>query len=104
MKVLKRVDTSNWSYKRTCTICESELQVEKGDVKYKYHRGDQRDPDYETWHATCPVCQNEFPVPEKELSKALKVEIKSGKLTSPGITYVDLFEDLFEDKKSAVNK
>jgi hypothetical protein len=93
MKVLKKVDTSNWSYKHTCATCESELQAEKGDIKYQYHNGLYSDSDYETWNAECPVCQNEFPIPDKELSKALKVEIRSGKLAYPGVSYVDQFAD-----------
>jgi hypothetical protein len=86
MKVLKKVDTSNWSYKHTCAVCESELQADKGDINYKYHMGDGRDPSFETWDARCPVCQHEFAIPDKELSKALKAEIRA-------ITYVDQFTD-----------
>jgi len=93
MKILKRVDTNNWSYKYTCTQCESELEVEKGDIKYQFHSGYGRETDYETWTATCPVCQNHFHIPDKNFSSALKVEIKSGKLSSPGTVYLDQFED-----------
>ena len=56
MKVLKKINTDNWKYKILCSQCDSELEAEKGDVKYEYHDGDCRDPGYETWDIICPVC------------------------------------------------
>lgn len=75
MKIIKAPDT-NWTRKHTCANCTAELEVEKGDVKYRYHSGDSRDPSYETWTATCPICKTDFNIPEANLPKAVQVEIK----------------------------
>ena len=75
MKIIKAPDT-NWSRKHTCSNCTAELELDKGDVKYQYHSGDFRDPSYETWTATCPVCHTNFNVPESSIPKAVQVEIK----------------------------
>lgn len=88
MKVLKAPSTV-WSYKHTCIGCEAELEVEKGDVKYHNYPGDYRDPSYETWTAKCPICDKEITVPLAKIPKAVQLEIKSGKLPSPGTTYVN---------------
>lgn len=75
MKIIKAPDT-NWTRKHTCVNCTAELEVEKSDVKYTYHTGDYRDPSYETWTATCPICKTDFNIPESSLPKAVQVEIK----------------------------
>lgn len=75
MKVLKAPDT-NWTRKHTCSTCTAELEVEKTDVTYQFHSGDMRDPSYETWTATCPLCKTSFNIPESSLPKAVQVEIK----------------------------
>ena len=75
MKVIKAPDL-NWTRKHTCSTCTAELEVEKSDVKYQYHSGDQRDPSYETWTATCPICKVDFHIPESSIPKGVQVEIK----------------------------
>jgi len=81
MKVLKRPDTS-WSYKHTCAQCTAELEVEKSDVKYHHYSGDFREPEYETWQATCPVCSSVFSINEKNIPKIVQIEIKSNRTAS----------------------
>ncbi len=76
MKVLKRPDTA-WSYKHTCSTCTAELEVEKSDVKFSSYPGDFREPGYETWSATCPICQHGFNIPVTAIPKAVQVEIKN---------------------------
>ena len=76
MKVLKRPDT-NWSIKHTCANCTAELEVEKNDVKFHSYPGDFRDPGYETWSATCPVCSAGFDIAVAKIPKAVQVEIKN---------------------------
>lgn len=93
MKVIKKVDTSGWNIKHTCTTCESELEIEKGDIKYEYHSGYQRDPDYVSWTTKCPVCNQHIDISIKSIPKVVQVEIKNGKIPSPGVSYVDQFED-----------
>lgn len=77
MKIVKKAD-STWSYDHTCVGCDSELQLEKSDVNYKYHSGDQRDctSSYETYTAICPVCRNGFDIPQEKMSKIVKLEIQ----------------------------
>lgn len=75
MKILKQPDT-NWSHKHTCSKCDAELEVEKTDVKYVYCSGYGREPDYDYWTATCPVCSESFHVPVTKIPKAVQVEIK----------------------------
>lgn len=90
MKILKKPDT-NWSLRHTCTNCTAELEVEKGDVKYHSYPGDQRDPGYDTWTATCPVCSALIDVPVSKIPKAVQVEIKRG-LASSGLSYGGPFD------------
>jgi len=75
MKVLKQPDTT-WSMKHTCTHCTAELEVEKSDVKFTSYPGDFRDPGYDTWTATCPVCSNAFHIKEATIPKVVQIEIK----------------------------
>jgi hypothetical protein len=88
MKILKAPSTI-WGYKQTCVGCEAQLEVEKGDVKYQFHSGMGRENDYESWTAQCPICEREIMVPVSKIPKAIQIEIKKGKLPSPGITYAD---------------
>jgi hypothetical protein len=90
MKIIKRPD-STWSYKHTCKQCTAELEVEKGDVKHHSYNGDQREPGYETWQATCPVCSSAFDIPINVIPKIVQIEIKNG-LPSAGTTYGGPFD------------
>lgn len=85
MKILKRPDTA-WSLKHTCSHCTAELEVEKGDVKHNSYPGDFREPGYETWSATCPICSVSFDIPVTKIPKAVQVEIKRG-LPAAGTSY-----------------
>ena len=81
MKVLKMPDT-NWTYKHTCEKCTAELEVEKSDVIHKSYLGDPREPGYETWQATCPVCNSVINVPINSIPKPVQLEISRGKLNT----------------------
>jgi hypothetical protein len=80
MKVLKKVDTSDWKYRFTCTKCDSELEAEAKDVLCRHHpdSSDMREsyPAYDTFHVLCCVCNNERTVPDKDIPKALQHEVK----------------------------
>lgn len=86
MKVIQMPNTS-WSHKHTCANCTAVLEVEKTDVKYYSYPGDQREPGYETWSATCPVCRVQFNIPETNIPKPVQVEIKQGKLNNDNGPY-----------------
>lgn len=73
MKILKRPNT-NWSYKHTCSQCDAELEVEKGDVYYAAH--DAGPGPSESWSAYCPICTQCISIPKSDIPKAVQVEIK----------------------------
>ena len=78
MKVLKTTDITEWNYKHICNTCDSELEVEGKDIKYTYHDScDPREPSYETWQATCPICKESFNIPADKIPKLIRVEAKS---------------------------
>lgn len=105
MKVLKTADTSKWSYKFTCPQCESLLEAERGDVKYEHHDGCIRDPDYDTWTVSCPICQRSQNIPEKDIPKALQVQIKNKQFANPGVSYtVSSSDDLSDNKQNPWTK
>src|SRR5271169_4737576 len=93
MKVLKKIDTTLWRYRQICVKCESELEAEPGDVLYHYYPGDCRDPGYETWTITCPVCSHVIDVPPSKIPKAVQVVIQKGKLPHSGTQYIDQWTD-----------
>lgn len=77
MKILKKKDLSNWSYKHTCYTCESELEVEKDDLKYLYYEGDQREPSYTVYQFECPVCHQASEIPDTKIPKLIQIETKN---------------------------
>jgi hypothetical protein len=89
MKIIKKVDVSGWSRPHTCTKCDSQLEVEKGDLIYYYYAGDQRDPSYESFSAKCPVCNDSFCVPNDAIPKIIRLEVKAkgASSTSSGAYY-----------------
>jgi len=72
MKILSKIDVSNWSYNHKCEYCDTELEVDKSDLYC--HRGGQRDGD--SYYADCPVCHHRFYIAERLLPKLLRLEIK----------------------------
>lgn len=84
MKVIKKQDVSGWSFKHTCTKCDSELEADSKDVKYSHYAGDQREPGYETFSASCAVCHQSFNIPASNIPKLLQVEIKQRSTSTHG--------------------
>ena len=70
MKIIKKYDTATWSYNFTCSSCETEMEVEKSDLKYVY---DFRDGDYVTF--SCPTCKRDACLIAKFLPKAIILEL-----------------------------
>lgn len=91
MKVIKKEDISNWTYKYTCSNCDSELEVESGDLKYTRHDGDMREPGYDKYTANCAVCSNMFTILESKIPKLIKLAAKNKSSSSPrgGNSYFD---------------
>lgn len=90
MKVIKKVDVSDWSHKHKCSNCDTELEVESKDVSaYVYNDYYHSEDDVEKYSAKCPVCENIFEIP---IGIILKIELKkkyeASKLKSSS-TYYD---------------
>lgn len=77
MKVIKKQDTTNWSYKHNCSNCESELEVESRDVVYYFYSScDPRESSYASYQASCAVCQKTFTIPSAKIPKLIQLEAK----------------------------
>ncbi len=87
MKVIKKQDVSGWSYKYTCTNCESELEVEPSDIKHTHYSGDQREDPYDTFTVYCAVCLQSHTILLDKIPKLIQIEVK--KRSSRGGGYFD---------------
>ena len=85
MKVLKKLDVSNWRYKKTCEKCDSELEIEVSDVKHQHYSGDQRDPSYDEYWANCPVCSAKLQITKDKMPKLIQIQVE--KKTTGGGSY-----------------
>jgi hypothetical protein len=72
MKILNKIDVSDWSYKHHCDNCDSDLELDKNDICYFY--GGQRDGD--SYFANCAVCSQRFYISESLIPKLLRLEIR----------------------------
>jgi hypothetical protein len=78
VKIIKQADTAEWSFRATCDNCDSELQVEANDVKFVSHPDyGPREPGWDEYYATCPVCSSKIGIPESKVPKALRIKAKS---------------------------
>ncbi|CAB4196895.1 hypothetical protein UFOVP1290_415 [uncultured Caudovirales phage] len=84
MKIIKRVDISNWSHKHKCIHCDSELELDNKDIQYIYIAGDQREmtSGYQKFYANCAVCSNEFTIPTNLIPKALQINVEKRQSTA----------------------
>jgi len=73
MKVINKVDISDWQYKYHCVQCDADLELDKDDVRYFY--GGQRDGD--SYYADCIVCSQRFYISEKLIPKLLRLKIRN---------------------------
>jgi hypothetical protein len=76
MKIIKKADASQWSYKFSCGSCYSELEAEASDIVYKNFPGDYRESGYETFSLTCPVCNQSHSLRKDNLPKIVQLEAK----------------------------
>jgi hypothetical protein len=77
MKVIKKAEISAWTYEFTCIKCDSELEAGADDVKYIYHDGMNREPDFDEYVVLCPVCGGTESLTTAELPKLLKLIAQS---------------------------
>lgn len=82
MKVIKKQDVSGWTYKHTCTNCESELEAEPKDLTHTHYNGDMREPGYDTFTASCPVCFQSFSVAPTKIPKLIQIQVKQRSTSS----------------------
>lgn len=83
MKVINKPDVSNWSLKKTCEKCDTELEIEASDIRHQYYDGDFRDPGYDKYWANCPICSAELAVPKDKMPKLIRLRVEK-KSTSSG--------------------
>jgi hypothetical protein len=77
MKILKKTDTSNWSYKYICDKCDTEMEVEKKDLVHKWVEGDRMEPGYDSFSFYCPVCMEKVNIHADKLPKLVQIEVKN---------------------------
>jgi hypothetical protein len=76
VKVLKRVDYSDWRHRVRCPRCTSELEAEPSDVRAQHHEGDNDprtpSPAYYTYHCTCAVCHQDLVIAKDDVPAAMQ--------------------------------
>lgn len=83
MKILKKVEVNTWKHVFTCTKCESELEADASDVVHEHHAGNIRDPSFDTYHVTCPVCEYKHSLSFKEMPKVVQLEAQKRSSNAP---------------------
>jgi len=79
MKIIKQFDTNNWSVSKTCSKCDIQLEIDSGDIKYKYEPGDIRDPGYDCYFCACAICNNVIYILAENIPKAVQFLAKKKK-------------------------
>lgn len=76
MKILKKVNYSDWRLRLKCGRCTSELEAEPADVRAQYHEADPDprgpSPAYFTFHCSCAVCHNELTISREDIPNAMQ--------------------------------
>lgn len=83
MKILKKAESTAWKHVFTCGKCESELEAEAIDVVHEHHAGDMRDPSYDSYHVTCPVCSQKHILTFVEMPKVVQLEAQKRSSNAP---------------------
>lgn len=73
MKIIKQIETKDWIHTFTCSECETELEGNAGDLNFRHEAGDFRDPSYDVWSFSCPVCSHVTSIREDKIPKAIRV-------------------------------
>ena len=55
MKIIEKVDVSNWCYNCQCTDCETKLEIEAADLHYTRSDRDGIHPPSDNYSAKCLV-------------------------------------------------
>lgn len=90
MKIIKKTDTDAWSHKYTCDKCETEMEIEKGDLCHQHHSGYGRESDYDEFYCFCPICHDKIVVVSSKIPKAVQVLVKQKNSPSSGIDMRDV--------------
>jgi hypothetical protein len=95
MKIIKKTDTINWSCKYTCDKCDTEMEVEKGDLKYKYLEADRPGGiGDDTFSFYCPECHDKVEMITAKIPKLVQIEVKN----APKKSIMDDFESNWRNK------
>ena len=74
MKIIEKIDVSNWSYNCQCSDCETKLEIEAVYLHYTHHNRDGIHPPSDIYSAKCPVCFNYINVLANEIPKIIQIE------------------------------
>ena len=78
MKILDKPNDKDWRLTTACKNCESELEIEKTDVKYKdFYSGMDAEMSME-YYVVCPVCGKYVFLTEKKLPRSVQFAAESG--------------------------
>ena len=80
MRIIKRIDYSDWRRRFTCSKCGSELEAEPGDVFAQYHGGysDMREASLAryTYHCACIVCGERHNIPKDDVPQPMRYALQ----------------------------
>lgn len=76
MKVIKTQNPDDWSLNIECKQCDSELEACAKDVMHEYYNGDMREPGYDAYAVSCPVCENVINILTDKIPKTVQLIAK----------------------------
>lgn len=74
MKVISKPDVSDWAYAKTCTNCDSQLEIEQSDIKHGHSNADGIYPASDYYYVNCSVCQTTINIPIEKIPKLIQIE------------------------------
>lgn len=74
MKIIEKVDTSNWSLECKCKECETKLEIEATDLRYYLSERDGIHPASDNYSVQCVVCSNYIYIPVGSIPKIVQIE------------------------------
>ena len=79
MKIIKKTDTATWNYPYTCSKCDTEMLVEKGDLVYKYLEPDRPGGNGDgVFSFYCLECHDKVRMLTDRIPKMVQIEVKKG--------------------------
>jgi hypothetical protein len=74
MKIIEKIDVSEWSHLCRCSNCETKLEIEATDLNYNFSDRDGIYPGSGSYSTKCPVCPHYIHVPASEIPKIIQVD------------------------------